>query len=308
MPILLVTWIRPDAIERLRNLVEGCDHPVYIFQDGPPLKSSSRYKLWVETSRSIEYFARSRQNIIFKTISRQLGCRKGVTTAIDWFFSKEEFGIVLEDDVVVSDEFIGFASKCLSFYRNEPKVAAITACNFLASTHRLNESHLFSQYFFGWCWATWRDRWISNHPDSSALTYTIKRSRRLGLVSQVYWYFTFLHYFDSAQNHVWDYLWLSHLMSKQLLTVVPSRNLCVNVGFDETATNTFIQAFAQCPIEPICCETTKQAISLDYEFDKMCSRQAFNITTFLTIRTSLTLVKRFTSRLYVNILRLFKAK
>ena len=97
-------------------------------------------------------------------------------------------------------------------------------------------------------------------------------------------------------------------MSKQLLTVVPSRNLCVNIGFDETATNTFIQAFNQCPIEPICRETTKQVITLDYEFDKMCSNQAFNITTFLTIRTSLTLAKKFASRLFINILHIFKAK
>src|SRR5262245_44656181 len=44
---------------------------------------------------------------------RNLGCRKRVSTAIDWFFEHEEEGIILEDDCLPSRCFFAYCSTLL---------------------------------------------------------------------------------------------------------------------------------------------------------------------------------------------------
>jgi len=52
-----------------------------------------------------------------KTLFRDknLGCKKGVSTAITWFFEHEHQGIILEDDCVPHEEFFDYCENLLDY-------------------------------------------------------------------------------------------------------------------------------------------------------------------------------------------------
>lgn len=58
-------------------------------------------------------------NCEVKTLFRDenLGCKRAVSSAIDWFFSHVEEGIILEDDCVPDQSFFPFCQELLERYR-----------------------------------------------------------------------------------------------------------------------------------------------------------------------------------------------
>src|SRR5262245_37089210 len=60
---------------------------------------------------------------------RNLGCRKRVSTAIDWFFEHEEEGIILEDDCLPSRCFFAYCSTLLERYRLDERIMCISGAN-----------------------------------------------------------------------------------------------------------------------------------------------------------------------------------
>ena len=50
----------------------------------------------------------------YKIAEKNLGCREACTSAIDWFFSYEEYGVILEDDCVPNQSFFDFVRVVLA--------------------------------------------------------------------------------------------------------------------------------------------------------------------------------------------------
>ena len=96
-----------------------------------------------------------------KTLFREenLGCRRGVSGAIDWFFKHESEGIILEDDVVPSVTFFRFCQELLERYRHDERVMSISGNNFQGEHKVTSNSYYFSRYNHLWGWATWKRAW-----------------------------------------------------------------------------------------------------------------------------------------------------
>ncbi len=60
-----------------------------------------------------------------------LGCGRGVSGAISWFFEHEEAGIILEDDIRPEASFFPFVTELLHRYADDPRVWAVSGCNFV---------------------------------------------------------------------------------------------------------------------------------------------------------------------------------
>jgi len=68
-------------------------------------------------------------NIVTNFQEKNLGCARGVSGAIDWFFNNVEQGIILEDDIVVGEDFFPFMWEMLGRYREDPRVFSVTGSN-----------------------------------------------------------------------------------------------------------------------------------------------------------------------------------
>ena len=61
--------------------------------------------------------------------SINLGCRDGPIAAINWFFNSEKQGIILEDDCILTVDFL-YCDWALSAYRDVKNVWHINGNNF----------------------------------------------------------------------------------------------------------------------------------------------------------------------------------
>jgi hypothetical protein len=178
------------------------------------------------------------------TLFRQqnLGCRLGVSGALNWFFSQEEEGIILEDDCLPSPSFFRFCTELLERYRNDKRIMCISGSNFQAE-RRLNQySYYFSRYMHCWGWASWRRAWELYDVEMSSWRGCRKSSllRALGDLDD-----GFVEYWTSIFDRVcdgridtWDYQWTLTCWMNNGLTCLPGVNLVRNIGFGPGATHT----------------------------------------------------------------------
>ena len=88
-----------------------------------------------------------------------LGCKRRVSSGLNWVFSQVEEAIILEDDCVPTQSFFPFCETLLEHYRNNTRVMHIGGDNFQEGQRRTPHSYYFSKYAHVWGWATWRRAW-----------------------------------------------------------------------------------------------------------------------------------------------------
>jgi hypothetical protein len=168
------------------------------------------------------------------------GCKNGVSSAIDWFFSKEEMGIILEDDCLPNSDFFIFCEYLLHKHIYDTDIYAISGNNFQLINFT-ESTYYFSKYIHIWGWATWRRAWQKNDLDikfwpswkNSKDWKTIMPNR----VERFYWE----QLFDLAYNNkidTWDYSWIASVWYNNGISITPNMNLVTNLGFNEDATHT----------------------------------------------------------------------
>jgi hypothetical protein len=92
-----------------------------------------------------------------------LGCKKRISSGLDWVFKQCDEAIILEDDTLPHSTFFRFCSELLERYRDDQRVMMICGQN-LQFGRKVNPySYYFSRCPHIWGWATWRRAW--NHFD-----------------------------------------------------------------------------------------------------------------------------------------------
>ena len=91
---------------------------------------------------------------------KNMGCGRGVSSAISWAFENEDRLIILEDDCVPSMPWFSFCNHCLEKYKNDTRVWTING-----RSQHLNHpcfhgyDYTFSIYTHSAGWATWKRVW-----------------------------------------------------------------------------------------------------------------------------------------------------
>ena len=108
LPALIIAFRRLDGVQRLmKSLQEAGVVRVFLTIDGP--RTPEDLELQVTIERWATEFA-SDFDLELRCLRRDsnLGVGKGIVESIDWFFSQVEFGLVLEDDLEISDDFVNY--------------------------------------------------------------------------------------------------------------------------------------------------------------------------------------------------------
>jgi hypothetical protein len=169
-----------------------------------------------------------------------LGCKRGVGAAIDWFLTHEDSGIILEDDCLPAVDFFVFCAELLERYRDTPEVMMIGGHNPLGTWDASETSYVFSRTAPIWGWATWRRAWARHdpamtrwgEPEARALVRSRMPLTEYRITSQR---------FDSAYEgrlDTWDFGWALAILINGGVSVIPTKNLIANIGFDSEATHT----------------------------------------------------------------------
>jgi hypothetical protein len=239
VPILIACFSRPQHLARVISALQGIENPIYFAIDGP--RNSSDLKAIRAINEIIEG---SNLNVAhIKNNSVNIGTNN-VALALDWVFQTNDSVIVIEEDVLISTQFIFFAEQMLSEFKSDFRVGSIAAMNSVPSGIITNPSdpYYFSEYFYAWGWATWKSRWDMKIPVSDWKISTLKypKSARHPLVSRK-WRKRFRSVEAGESPGLWDYRWIYTYWMNGWLTVVPTSNLAINIGFDSSASHTKIQ-------------------------------------------------------------------
>lgn len=170
---------------------------------------------------------------------RNLGCKRRVSSGLDWVFERVEEAIILEDDCLPAPSFFPFCAELLERYREDERVMHVGGDNFQRGASRTEAGYYFSRYSHIWGWASWRRAW--RHYDVEMRTWPESRPLIRGLFADTAEADFWADIFDrvhAGEIDTWDYQWLYACWSQSGLAVVPRVNLVSNLGFGPGATHT----------------------------------------------------------------------
>lgn len=245
--VLILAFNRPGAATQLVNALSEVQPPlIYVAVDGARADvpaDEERCQRVRDILTSLPW--KTEVRTLFR--DSNLGCGPAVAGGIDWFFSHEEEGIILEDDVLPHPTMFPFMAELLERYRNEERVMHISASNYAGALAR--HSYFFSLYVSIWGWASWRRAWRYFNLDLSDWRVGPDVLHRPGLSWRTRRYLAFA--FDRAAEGLsnWDYQW-KYAVMRHGVAVTPRANLAVTTSFGEEATGLRHEAEIP-PLQPI---------------------------------------------------------
>ncbi|MDD5363584.1 MAG: hypothetical protein PHN88_15790 [Ignavibacteria bacterium] len=240
-PILFLIFNRPDTTYEVFECIRKVKpKKLFVSADGPRANKpgeDEKCRLTREVIKKIDWDCELHTD--FSDVN--LGCKKGVTKGINWFFSNVDEGIILEDDCLADESFFTLCSSLLEKYRDNENIMHIGGVNFQDGIKRGDASYYFSRLCHVWGWATWKRAWsnydveIKNY-DSGKYDSVIGSVIPNGEIRSYY-----KKYFELVKNNLmdtWDFQWVWTVWSNNGLSIIPNENLVKNIGFGEEATHT----------------------------------------------------------------------
>jgi hypothetical protein len=241
-PVLFLVFNRPDTTRRVFQQIKAArPSRLYISADGPRPEKPSDLLLCREVRNIVSDIDWDCSiHTIFNDENR--GCKLAVSSAIDWFFSQEEEGIILEDDCLPASSFFYFCDQLLEKYRSDNRIYSITGSNAQNGQTRGSASYYFSQLSNIWGWASWRRIWklydkdLHRYSEEFAISY-LKNNFQDPLLTD-YWLDIFKR-LKRKEIDTWDQQFQLMTFFENGLCITPNVNLISNIGFGGDATHTF---------------------------------------------------------------------
>ena len=242
-PVLFVIFNRLDTASRvMENIRKARPSKLYIASDGPraDVKNESQVVQHVRDNMLKQIDWPCDVQTLFQT--QNLGCKKSVSSAINWFFENVEEGIILEDDCVPDVSFFGFCQELLEKYRFDERVGAISGSRIETETVSVSD-YFLSKIPRIWGWATWCRAW-SKYDISMSAWPEFKTQNKIAQIwepkkYQKYWSDIFDRTFGEEIG-TWDYQLVFAFFQNNFLCICPKVNLVSNIGFIESSTHTNI--------------------------------------------------------------------
>lgn len=240
-PVLLIVWNRPDETRRAIEAIRVVE-PRLLFVAGDGPRSPEEASRVDEVRRLVNDLVDWPCDLVTNYSAENLGCRAGVTRAIDWFFTQVDEGIVLEDDCIAGADFFAFCDEMLQRFRSDHRVMHIAGDNSARVRIAQDWSYCFVRYPHIWGWATWKRAWANYDRDMMEWD----SFRRSGQLVDVFandderetWVPVFNRLFDAGEPDTWDWQWAATCMMRDALCVQPTVNLISNIGFNDRGTHT----------------------------------------------------------------------
>ena len=245
--VLVIAYNRPDKLSKLINRLQI--HKEKIGTITFWLNRGHNEETIIKSEKCLETISDANfNNAIIKRPLSHLPVYDSIPDALDYFFSKHKFGLILEDDCLPSAEFIDYL--CYQEF-DESNKCLISGSNPYAEQipDQENEIILKKSYFFQvWGWygssTIWSDYSKNYKKELNSCSYLsifrILKSKGLQIIFSLD-FAGKIYLADKKIIKTWDYQFSFYLLTKNIKTWVPNYNLVENIGFDNSATNTFVR-------------------------------------------------------------------
>ena len=236
---LLIAFSRLEGVSRLLTSLKPSEiGTIYLAIDGPTSDEIRDTQVQiVETVDS--YCTDNGIGLVIWQRDQNLGVARSIISALDWFFEHEEFGIVLEDDLFVGEDFVKFVIDNRNLLDSDNEVLLISGDQF-DQMSQLETSRSWTTYPLIWGWATSKKKWqIIRHGILHSKTHLLRKP--LNKVEN-FWRVGTLRV-RSGQIDTWDIPLVYFMLQNRKLCLTPDKNLISNMGNDRFASHTEGGAF-----------------------------------------------------------------
>lgn len=284
IPILFIFFNREDIALKAFEMIRSVRPTrLYLSQDGPRIdRGEEEQRKLIRIRKHIIERIDWECTVHQRFMNKNLGCAMGVKTAIDWIFETEKYGIILEDDCVVSKSFFPFMEDILVRYKDDQRIGMVAGTNPIEK-YRGRTSFHFSRFKSCWGWATWARAWKNMDMDMTwRETDMMSVINNSGFNSRhnSKWHFQ-LKCIDRNHVSAWDWQWYFSLAAQNQLCVYPAVNLVSNIGNDIEATHTSFGDITRERHELPLPLTAPSIVAPDYHFDKMFDANENRLPTML---------------------------
>ena len=237
-PILFIVFNKPWTTQRVFGQIKKIQPRQLFIACDAPRENNLQDKEEVSKVKSIVSAIDWPCEIRTLFHAKNLGCALAVSTAIGWFFSQVEEGIILEDDCLPDLSFFQFCEELLEKYRDDGRVMTISGNNFQSGRNKTPHSYYFSRFPSIWGWASWRRAWKFFDLGFTAWPRIKKDKLLYNILPRneiFYWEKKFDDMFSNKNN--WDFQWALSCWIQNSLSIAPAVNLVTNIGFGKNATH-----------------------------------------------------------------------
>ena len=244
-PIAFIIFNRPDLTKFVFEKIKIYQpDDLLVISDGPRTKDENH--LCIKSREYVENNIDWKCNLMKNYSDTNLGCKRRVSSGLDWVFKNFEKAIILEDDCVPDISFFYFCHELLEKYENDQEVSIISGDNFLFNKYNFDASYYFSRDLHIWGWATWRRFW-KKYSVNAKYWPEIQDKKILEKLfknkSQVDKWKNIFEKIYNNQIDTWDYQLSMTSWFHDMKAIMPNKNLITNIGFRKDATHTTNYSF-----------------------------------------------------------------
>lgn len=212
---------------------------LYVIADGPR-NEDERVKC--EETRSVFENVEWNCEIHRNYAEHNLGCCVRPQSGFTWVLENEPEAIFLEDDCIPCVDFFKYCDEMLEKYRDDERIMQVSGTNYLKEWHSGEYSYHFARWGSIWGWATWARAWknydveIKSWKDENTRRMIKQQLGELVYKSRAPIYDKICC--NTANISAWDHQWSYTRLVNNGLSIVPCRNLVMNIGSGEDATHT----------------------------------------------------------------------
>ncbi|WP_324024136.1 glycosyltransferase [Maribacter sp. BPC-D8] len=242
-PVLLFSYNRLNELKATVNNLKSAklanETILYLFSDGPrSFKDSESVEQVRDFLKSIDGF----KKVIYKFSESNKGLASSILDGVSEVLETHNTVIVLEDDLLVSSNFLEYMNKALNYYEHNENISSICGFNNTISVRKSKEypyDMFFAKRSSSWGWGTWKKKWIGidwevkDFSEFSQNKPEIKEFNSWG--SDMY---SMLKRQQNGEVDSWAIRYSYHQHKNKLWSVFPLVSKVKNIGFNDNATNT----------------------------------------------------------------------
>lgn len=237
-PVILFTYRRipQKTIESLLRNSLAKKSELFIFSDG--YKNETDKNDVLDVRRHLKTIKGFKEITIIER-EKNWGLAKNIISGVAEIINKYGKVIVLEDDLIVSDDYLEFMNEALEFYKDDKNIWSISGYTpDLKCLKNYDKDVYLSVRANSWGWATWKDRWNSidwEIKDWQKFKKNKEAIKKFNLGGNDMFKMLELQMLGKIDS--WAIRWCYNQFKKGSYTIYPTCSKIKNIGFDDVGTH-----------------------------------------------------------------------
>lgn len=240
-PIALFVYNRYDHVKKVVNAIKknsiAKKSKIYVFSDFSETdKEQKKIKKIRKYLKKINGF----KKISIIERKKNYGTSKNITTGLNYIFKTYDKCIIIEDDILVSTNFLYQINYFLNKYNLKDKIASVEGHMYPVPFDKNISEYYFIRGAGCWGWGTWKKSWKNYEKSAQKLINKFNKNKNLIRdfnYNNSYPYYKMLLKQLNTKKESWAIKWYASNFLKENYTLYFKNSLVKNIGLDGTGVN-----------------------------------------------------------------------